>query len=95
MVGDRGVEPLKDQEAVRQSLLRIRRRIEAGQEGEVYGTKHRVLQDLNALLANPTLSEARFVFSPTGDLQSLFESNGWAADFMEVADKLERLLEDG
>jgi hypothetical protein len=73
-------------------LLELRARVEAGGEGGMYGDRSKALHDLNALLANPSTDQVRYLLLPTANLQELSMECGWGSEFNELAAKIEGIL---
>jgi hypothetical protein len=73
-------------------LLELRARVEAGGDGGMYGDRGEALHDLDALLANPSTDQVRYLLLPTANLQELSMECGWGSEFNELATKLEGVL---
>lgn len=70
-------------------LEELRARVEAGDEGGIYGDRAEALRDIDALLAHPSPGGVRWLLAPTGNLQELSIECGWGMEFNQLAAKLE------
>ena len=61
----------------RTMLLHIRAHVDTGGDGRIYGDRTRALDDLDALLANPSTSRLKQLLLPTANLQELSIEYGW------------------
>lgn len=77
--------------AALQILRAIRERVAAGAEG-LYGDRANALLDLDAVLADPSISRLRLLLAPTANLQELAIEGGWGHEFNELAAAVERHL---
>jgi hypothetical protein len=74
-------------------LLELRARVEAAGEGGIYGDRSRALHDIDALLANPSADQVKYLLLPTANLQELSMECGWGSEFNNLAAKLESVLD--
>jgi len=79
-------------QAARAILTELRARVEAGEDGAIYGERTRALGDIDTLLADPSTDRVRFLLLPTANLQELAIENGWGSEFNELASQLECVL---
>lgn len=59
----------------------------------MYGDRGRALHDIDALLANPSTDQVKYLLLPTANLQELSMECGWGREFNELATKLEGVLD--
>lgn len=78
-------------EATRTILLELRVRVEQGGEGCMYGNRSKAIDDLDALLANPSTGGVRSLLTPTANLQELSIECGWGSEFNKLAAQLEEI----
>lgn len=57
----------------------------------MYGDRSKAVQDLDALLANPSSRGVRSLLLPTANLQELSIECGWGSEFNELAAELEEI----
>jgi hypothetical protein len=57
----------------------------------MYGERGKAIQDLDALLAFPSLGGVRSLLLPTANLQELSIECGWGSEFNELAAELEEI----
>ncbi|HEY8100243.1 MAG TPA: hypothetical protein VIF82_05780 [Burkholderiaceae bacterium] len=79
-------------QAARKILIELRAKVEAGKDGAIYGDRARALQDIDALLTEPSTYRVKLLLLPTANLQELSVENGWGAEFNGLASQLERVL---
>jgi len=78
-------------EATRTILLKLKARVEEGEDGSIYGDRSKAIQDIDALLANPTSGGVKSLLLPTANLQELSIECGWGSEFNELAAELEEM----
>lgn len=79
-------------QAAREILEKIRANLESGDDGAIYGDRAKALQDIDALLAEPSTYGVKLLLAPTANLQELSIENGWGSEFNELASQLELIL---
>jgi hypothetical protein len=67
-------------QAARAILTELRAKVEAGEDGAIYGDRIRALGDIDTLLADPLMDRVRFLLLPTANLQELAIENGWGRE---------------
>jgi len=77
---------------VRALFSQLKARVEEGGEGLVYGNRTRALNDLDALLSNPSIEGVGLLLAPTGNLQELSIEYGWGEEFLDLAARIELAL---
>jgi hypothetical protein len=73
-------------------LLELRIRVERGGDGSMYGDRNKALEDLDAILANPSAPDVKCLLMPTANLQELSIESGWGREFNKLAAELEKVL---
>jgi hypothetical protein len=58
----------------------------------IYGCRSTSLDDINHLLALPSLKKMKRLLLPTGNLNELAIDNGWENEFNHLANLLEKLF---
>jgi hypothetical protein len=79
------------EEATRTILLKLKARVEEGGDGCIYGDRSKAIQDLDALLANPSSRSVKSLLLPTANLHELSIECGWGSEFNELAAELEEM----
>ncbi len=82
-------------DAARCILAELRTRVDQGVDGRLYGNRAKALNDIDALLENPSLPRLRLLLAPTANLQELAIECSWGEDFGRLAAALENILEIG
>jgi hypothetical protein len=82
-------------DAARRILAELRIRVDQGGDGRLYGNRAKALNDIDALLENPSLPRLRLLLAPTANLQELAIECVWGEDFGRLAAALENILEIG
>ena len=63
-----------------------------------YSTVEEVLEDMDSLIERlnscdtSSIKELKFLFAPTGSLQEISIDSGWSHRYLEIADKVDKLL---
>lgn len=79
-------------QGAREILEKLRAKVEAGDDGAIYGDRTRALQDIDVLLAEPSTYGVKLLLLPTANLQELSIENGWGTEFIDLSSQLERVL---
>jgi hypothetical protein len=66
--------------AVRAILLKLREKVERGEDGVVYGDRQQALYDVDVLLVKPSAQGVGHLLAPTGNLQELSLACGWGGE---------------
>jgi len=79
-------------QTAREILEKIRAKVDGSDDEAIYGDSARALQDIDALLAEPSTYGVKLLLAPTANLQELSIENGWGTEFNALASQLERVL---
>jgi hypothetical protein len=80
-------------QAAREILGKIRAKVDAGNDGGIYGDRAKALHEIDALLSDPSIFAVKLLLAPTANLQELSIENGWGAEFLDLSSQLERVLD--
>ena len=77
---------------VRNILNELRQKVDASEDGSIYGDRSKALKDLESVQASSSIEKLSYLLAPTANLQELAIENGWGQEFNNLASKLEKLL---